>query len=57
MSQRQKSFIYSGISWTIIFALMSFYWAAGGMVGVRSLGGQIYQMALERDPNFVHVVW
>ncbi|USG64393.1 DUF3995 domain-containing protein [Brevibacillus ruminantium] len=50
-------FIYAGIVWTLFFAFMSFYWAAGGMIGVKSLGGQIYQMALNRDQEFIPIVW
>lgn len=52
-----KLFAYAGIIWTLLFAGMSFYWAAGGMLGVRSLGGEIYQRALEQDPSFVPIVW
>lgn len=36
-----KWFLYIVVSWTILFAGMSFYWAMGGMIGVRSLGGAI----------------
>jgi len=53
----RKEFIYAGIIWTLLFAGMSFYWAAGGMLGVKSLGGEIYQMALDRDQDFVPIVW
>jgi hypothetical protein len=35
---------------------MSFYWAAGGMIGVKSVGGKIYQLALERNSDFL-IVW
>lgn len=54
---QSKSIIYAAILWTLLFALMSFYWAAGGMVGVRSLGGEIYRRALAQDPEFVPIVW
>jgi len=57
MRWRTAWFIYVGMVWTLLFAFMSFYWAAGGMIGVKSLGGQIYQMALNRDPEFIPVVW
>lgn len=57
MRLRTNWAIYAGIAWTLLFALMSFYWAAGGMLGVKSLGGQIYQMALNRDPGFIPIVW
>ena len=57
MLRKRKKIIYFAIAWTLIFTAMSFYWAAGGMVGVRSLGGQIYKMALENDPSLVPIVW
>ena len=41
-----KYFLYLGVIWTILFAGLSFYWAMGGMFGVRSLGGAIYEQAL-----------
>lgn len=43
--------------WTVIFASMSFYWAMGGLLGVRSLGGAIYEMSLNPAPSFVVVIW
>lgn len=57
MRLRTTWFIYAGIVWTLLFTIMSFYWAAGGMIGVKSLGGKIYEMALNRDPGFIPVVW
>lgn len=54
---RRKRFIYVGVIWTVLFAAMSFYWATGGMIGVESLGGSIYQKALDRDPEFIPMVW
>jgi len=36
---------------------MSFYWALGGMVGVKSLGGSIYNHALKREASFIAIVW
>ncbi|WP_240035270.1 DUF3995 domain-containing protein [Neobacillus notoginsengisoli] len=50
-------FINLGIIWTVIFAVMSFYWAMGGMLGVKSLGGSIYEIALNPSPSFLAVVW
>lgn len=52
-----KIFITLGIVWTLIFALMSFYWALGGMIGVRSLGGEIYEISLNPELSFIIVVW
>ncbi|WP_066070396.1 DUF3995 domain-containing protein [Neobacillus soli] len=53
-----KKWILSfGVIWTILFSGLSFYWAMGGMFGVRSLGGAIYEMALNPAPSFVKIVW
>ncbi|MDR4886012.1 DUF3995 domain-containing protein [Fredinandcohnia sp. QZ13] len=57
MLRNNNSFITLGIVWTVIFAGMSFYWAAGGMVGVRSLGGAVYDMAINPNPSFINIVW
>lgn len=55
--ENNKLFITLGIVWTIIFAIMSFYWATGGMAGVRSLGGEIYEISLNPELSFILVVW
>lgn len=52
-----KYFLYLGVIWTILFAGLSFYWAMGGMFGVRSLGGAIYEQALNPKPSFMIIVW
>ena len=57
MLRNNYLFITLGIVWTVIFAGMSFYWAAGGMVGVRSLGGAVYDMAINPNPSFIKIVW
>ncbi|WP_243648732.1 DUF3995 domain-containing protein [Hazenella coriacea] len=46
-----------GSIWTVIFSGMSFYWAMGGLLGVRSLGGSIYEMALNPSRSFVAILW
>ena len=43
--QRNKKFIILGVVWTIVFAGMSFYWALGGMLGARSLGGELSEIS------------
>lgn len=48
---------FIGIVWTLLFAMMSIYWAMGGMIGIRSLGGSIYEQALNPEPSFVAIVW
>ncbi|WP_249312920.1 DUF3995 domain-containing protein [Lederbergia citrea] len=57
MFKSKKLYIYAGFIWCFLFALMSFYWASGGMIGTKSLGGSIYQHALEREEAFITVVW
>jgi hypothetical protein len=55
--ETKKVFLYIGVIWTILFSGLSFYWAMGGRFGVRSLGGAIYEMALNPEPSFVKIVW
>lgn len=55
--ESNKLFITLGIGWTSVFAIMSFYWATGGMAGVRSLGGEIYEISLNPELSFIIVVW
>ena len=40
-----------------VFAAVSFYWGAGGLVGVSTLGGRIEELALARDPAIIAMVW
>lgn len=56
-TKTNKYFLYLGVMWTILFAGMSFYWAMGGMIGVRSLGSAIYEQSLNPDPSFITIVW
>lgn len=55
--QRNYWFIVLGIIWTIIFSGMSFYWAMGGILGIRSLGGAIYEMSQNPSPSLIMIVW
>lgn len=57
ISQNKRFYIYSGAIWCFLFAKMSFYWANGGMIGVKTLGGVIYKSAMEREPSFIAMVW
>ncbi|WP_229720204.1 DUF3995 domain-containing protein [Oceanobacillus neutriphilus] len=52
-----KWWLTLGVVWSVIFAGMSFYWAMGGMLGVRSLGGAIYEISLNPEPAFILIVW
>ncbi|MCC3376324.1 DUF3995 domain-containing protein [Cohnella sp. REN36] len=55
--KRNFGFIALGMGWSILFAGMSFYWAMGGLLGLRSLGGSIYELSLNPPPSFVRMVW
>lgn len=55
--QTDGRFLYAGVIWTVIFAGISFYWASGGMIGARSLGGSIYRLALHPTPGFTAMIW
>ncbi|MFJ1747313.1 DUF3995 domain-containing protein [Streptomyces sp. NPDC088116] len=55
-----RSVAWAGYSAAVLagaFGLVSFYWAAGGTVGLDTLGGKIQEMAGHRDPGFIAVVW
>lgn len=45
------------VAFAFAFAGVSFYWAAGGMAGVSTVGGSIERMAIARAPGFVTVLW
>ena len=40
-----------------VFALVSLYWAAGGMAGMGTLGGEIERLGRARDPELVAATW
>lgn len=44
---------YAASAWALVFAAMSFYWAAGGTVGASTIGA----FALSRNPTFVAILW
>ncbi|MEV7085116.1 DUF3995 domain-containing protein [Streptomyces sp. NPDC093085] len=48
---------YAGAVLAFVFGLVSFYWAAGGTLGLDTLGGTIQEMAGAREPGFLAVVW
>jgi hypothetical protein len=47
----------AAFAWAVISALMSLYWAAGGLVGGETLGAEIGRLAHERDGSFVAGLW
>jgi hypothetical protein len=46
---------YAAGAWAFVFAAISFYWAAGGTIGLATLGRTIEQLALARDPMMVTI--
>lgn len=47
--------VWAAALWAFLFASISFYWAAGGQVGINTLGESIER--LSRSPSFNVVVW
>jgi hypothetical protein len=48
---------WAAAGWMLAFAAMSAYWAAGGRIGVDTLGGTIETYADERGTQFVVALW
>lgn len=48
---------YAAAAWSYLFAVMSFYWALGGMIGAETLGSAFTDPELRNDPAFVLFVW
>jgi len=49
--------VYGAAAWALVFAAMSFYWAAGGSIGASTLSDAIVEPARAREPGFVAVLW
>lgn len=47
--------VYLAAIWALLFAAASFYWAAGGKIGLDTLGDTIND--LNNDSTFVAFVW
>jgi hypothetical protein len=56
-SKRTTWFAYAASIWAFVFAALSFYWAAGGMVGAETLGEGIARLAAARDNELIIVTW
>ncbi len=54
-TRRTTWFAYAAAVWAFIFAALSFYWAAGGMIGANTLGEGIERLALARDPELLSI--
>lgn len=54
-SQQARWAAYLAAVWAFAFAAVSFYWAAGGTLGLSTLGVRIEQLARARDPLAVWI--
>jgi hypothetical protein len=52
-----KGAAYAAAAWSFVFAAMSFYWAAGGLIGAETLGDGIKALALARDSELLTLTW
>lgn len=58
LSDRSRDWAgYAACVWALLFAVLSFYWAAGGRAGIRTLSKAIREPALRRDGGFVAILW
>lgn len=48
---------YAAAAVAFVFALVSLYWAAGGMAGMGTLGGEIEKLGRARDSELVAATW
>lgn len=48
---------YAACGWALVFAAMSFYWAAGGELGIETQAPGIREYAEAREPWFVALLW
>lgn len=48
---------YAACAWAVAFAAISFYWAAGGTIGVNTNAPAITTHVLARDPSWIAIMW
>jgi Protein of unknown function (DUF3995) len=48
---------YAAAAWAFLFAAVSFYWAAGGRLGVGTIGRSITEPIEQGDPVAVAALW
>lgn len=56
MSRRNWA-AYGACAWALAFAVMSFYWAAGGLAAIDTIGGEPERLARAGDSEFVAAQW
>ena len=47
---------YAACVLSLAYAVVSFYWAAGGTAGLSTIGGELEEMARAREPEIVAIV-
>lgn len=47
---------YAACVLALLYAAVSFYWAAGGTAGLGTLGGQLEELGRARDPGIIALV-
>jgi Protein of unknown function (DUF3995) len=55
--RRRNWAAYAACAWALAFALMSFYWAAGGMAAIDTIGGEPERLARAEDQDFLRLQW
>jgi len=48
---------YAAFVWAVLFAALSFYWAAGAAAGVDMNAPAITRPVLARDPGWIAILW
>lgn len=57
-SARQATrYAYAAFTWALVFTLMSFYWAAGGRLGLETLGEGFATSGFTSNPTLIAMTW
>ncbi|MGH9186572.1 MAG: DUF3995 domain-containing protein [Acidimicrobiales bacterium] len=56
-TQRLSMAGYAACVWAVLFAAVSFYWAAGGTIGVETNAPAITRPVLDREPGAIAMMW
>lgn len=54
-NKKLLAIIVAAAIWSFLFSFLSFYWAAGGRLGISTLGATIESLSM--SPDFIMVVW
>lgn len=45
------------ITWALLFAALSWFWAPGGTIGIDTIGGILEAQGRARDPDLIAILW